>query len=210
MSERSEVWLWNRQSGELAAAALIDEMGEDEVAAAASLWKPCIDARIAALVSEQRPRDDWPEHAHWDWRSKAHHVAGILAYKILGIECAGDVQGLMLIATEGKACQLADQRGKPLVYVHFLATAPWNDPDFVPAPRFGGAGKVLLAAAMQISIESGYRGRIGLHSLPQAIPFYASCGMSDLGEDAGQDGHDLHYFEMTPEQTAEFMARGNR
>ena len=208
MNERSEVRLWDRQATGLTEATLIDLMSQDEVTKAAASWKQLIDERIAELNSQGTPRDQWPEHAHWDWRAKAEHISGILAYQILGIECDHAIQGMMLIATEGKACRVLDQHAKPLVYIHFLATAPWNDPDFVSLPRYGGVGKVFIAAAIQLSIDNGFKGRIGLHSLPQADQFYSACGMTDLGQDSSPNAQNLHYYEMTQKQAETFMTRG--
>jgi hypothetical protein len=38
-------------------------------------------------------------------------------------------------------------------------------------------------------MEEGFRGRIGLHALPQAETFYArNCGMTDLGNDMRKEG----------------------
>ena len=62
---------------------------------------------------------------------------------------------------------------------------------------------------MALSQELEFHGRIGLHSLPQANDFYDNtCGMTDLGADSDQQG--LHYFEMTPEQTRAFIAKGRQ
>ena len=52
-----------------------------------------------------------------------------------------------------------------------------------------------------------FQGRVGLHSLPQANGFYANtCGMTDLGPDPHH--RELRYFEMTPVQAQEFIAKG--
>ena len=56
-----------------------------------------------------------------------------------------------------------------------------------------------------MSRQSGFAGRVGLHSLPQAEPFYRDvCGMTDLGEDPNE--YDLRYFEMTEAQAARFLS----
>jgi hypothetical protein len=74
----------------------------------------------------------------------------------------------------------------------------------VGTPRYGLVGRVLIATAVQLSLAEGFRGRIGLHALPQADSFYAmKCGMTDLGKDANKQG--LRYFEMTPVQAAAFL-----
>ena len=203
MSQQSAISLWDRHSRQLIPATLYDELDTDEVLQAALSWKPLIEARTQELIADGTLRALWPQHIHWNWEVKASAVAGLLAYQIMGIEAEGAMQGLMLVATAGKVCHISSQAGRPLVYVHFLATAPWNDPVFVNQPRFGLVGKVFLAGAIQLSRDNGFRGRVGLHSLPQAESFYYSCGMTDLDIDPAVEN--LHYFEMTPVQSQAFL-----
>lgn len=208
MSERSQVELWDRRGKQLVPAVLIDDVDIEGIQRAVSSWKPVIEGRVADLTKQGIPRNEWPEHAHWDWQLKAEHVKDILAYQILGIEFEEAMQGLMLVATEGKACRVLTQLGKPLVYVHYIATAPWNDPDFTPEPQFGGVGKIFMASAIQLSIDNGFRGRIGLHSLPQAEIFYTGCEMTDMGLDPSPKAQNLRYYEMTQEQATAFLTKG--
>ena len=57
-------------------------------------------------------------------------------------------------------------------------------------------------------MKTGYKGRVGLHSLPQSNGWYANvCGMADLGADAGYQN--LRYFEMVPDMADAFIAKGN-
>jgi len=203
VSQRSAISLWDRHAQQLVPATLVDALDTGDVIQAALSWRPLIEARIQKLLADGIPRSQWPEHLHWDWEAKASAVAGLLAYQIMGIECEGALQGMMLAATVGKVCHIPSQAGRPLVYIHFLATAPWNDMEFVDPPRFGLVGKVFLAAAIQLSRDNGFRGRVGLHSLPQAEPFYHSSGMTDLGIDP--NGENLRYFEMTPAQAQTFL-----
>jgi hypothetical protein len=192
----------------LAQAILIDNLDEVRVSGAAAAWRPVIDARSRELIRRQIPPQEWPQHSHWEWERKAEYISGLLAFQILGIECDGKMQGLMLVAVEGHACRIKAQRGKPLVYVHYLATAPWNDPDFAAEPKYGGVGKIFLAAAIQLSSDNGFKGRVGLHSLPQADAFYSGCGMTDLGPDSSPGMQNLRYFEMTPRQARKFCEKG--
>jgi hypothetical protein len=95
-----------------------------------------------------------------------------------------------------------------LVYVHFVEAAPWNR-TVLGKPRFRGVGSVLVGSAVEASLEAGYHGRIGLHSLRQADGFYRdSCGMTDLGPDS--EYFNLRYFEMSDTQAIEFMNKGRR
>jgi hypothetical protein len=72
-----------------------------------------------------------------------------------------------------------------------------------------GVGSVLIGTAIELSKELEFKGRIGLHSLPQANGFYANfCGMTDMGPDSAN--HDLRYFEMTPEQAEAFIEKGGK
>jgi hypothetical protein len=72
--------------------------------------------------------------------------------------------------------------------------------------RLGSVGTVLLGEAIRLSAESGFEGRIGLHSLPQAERFYRTAlGMSDLGNDPAYDG--LRYFEYNSSTANEWLKR---
>jgi hypothetical protein len=88
--------------------------------------------------------------------------------------------------------------------VDYLESAPWNLQGSVVLPRFLGVGTVLLAEAVRLSVEDGFGGRVGLHSLPQAEAFYARCRMTNSGADP--DYYDLTYFEYTGHQAAEWLA----
>lgn len=201
MNDRSDVWLWERGGQQLVPAQLIDGVDRNAIIRAAASWKPLIEARVLDLMRQGIPRSLWPQHMHWDWEQKTKYYTG-LAYQTFGIECEGEIQGLMLVDTVTQSCRIPTQVGKPLVHVLYLATAPWNDRDFSAQPRFGGVGKVLLAAAIQLSIDNEFKGRISLHSLPQADAFYRGCGFTDLGKDP--EVQNLSCYEMTPEQAQAF------
>ena len=63
-----------------------------------------------------------------------------------------------------------------------------------------------MRAAIAVSLEEEFRGRIALHSLPQSEPFYARF-MEDLGIDL--DVEKLRYFEMSEERAVKFMKGGD-
>ena len=203
MSERSLVYIKDRRTGMLVEATLIDGVTKEDVELAESQWNPYLAKELARLQSEGVPKDQWPQHAHWNWRAKQQEVEGVLLYRMFGIECNGEIQGLMLCVTAGKTCRIESQKGKPLVYVHFLAAAPWNLPSITREPRFSLVGSVLMAVAIQLSLDEEFGGRIGLHSLRQAEEWYEkACGMTNLGAPTARD---LKYFEMTPEQASKFL-----
>lgn len=89
-------------------------------------------------------------------------------------------------------------------YIELLATAPWNRPKFVSTPRYKGVGRILLGTAISLSVELGFKGRIGLHSLPQSERWYRNeAGFTDGGYDSAKT---MQYFEMTGAQAAAFIS----
>lgn len=56
--------------------------------------------------------------------------------------------------------------------MEFLATAPWNRPEFQQSVRFKGCGRILILAAIEVSRALGGKGRIGLrdYQLKKAPP----------------------------------------
>lgn len=193
--ERSVVFLRD-QRGELVEALLADGIAEQHLVDVEERWRPMLEASRA---SRRRL-----EHAHWNWRAKMAAIRTLLAYRSFAVEQAGVTQGLMSVSTTESA-RLADQKGKPLIYVEYLEVAPWNLRQVVAEPRLVGVGTVLLAAAITLSMEEGFRGRIGLHSLPQSETFYHRCGLEALGLDPAKES--LCYFEMTADAALRFLGR---
>ena len=149
------------------------------------------------------PRANWPAGWHWDWPEKLARVEGFLAYKGYSVACNDTTQGLMSINLTSEA-KLDSQKQKPLVYVDYLEVAPWNRSDLVPVARFKGVGAALVSAAVELSVDEEFQGRVGLHSLPKSEGFYRNhCGFTDLGPDAAYQN--LTYFEATPAQAAAFL-----
>ena len=100
------------------------------------------------------------------------------------------MKSLMILETEA---HLGHRTGKSIVYVEYLAVAPWNREPIQSPRRFSGCGRSLIKFAVQRSGALGYDGRVGLHSLPGSRSFYAGVGFVDLGADEAEGG--LHYFE---------------
>jgi len=203
MSSRSPVLLLKSTTRQPVDALLVKGVTLEEVQRTDALWMPFFRATLADALADGLSTDALPEHAHWQWERKWR--AAVKSSQFLGVECEGAMQALMIVRTD-KTCRLPDQFGLPLVYVDYLAAAPWNLPELVPQPRFRRGGLVLIAAALRLSEQIGYNGSVGLHSLPQAEEFYRTkCGMTDLGIDPFYE--DLHYLEVTPAQSQAFLDR---
>lgn len=196
MSEHT-VYLQHTESGELHEATLNEEADEDHLKLWGSTWLP-----VMQQYKANGPNGDTPEDAHWDWKKKAKRWQKFLAFSSFSLICDGDLQGLLLI-NDSKFSKMMYQFGKPLVYIEFVATAPWNRAELQKPPRYRGTGSIFIMAAIEASRHLGYKGRIGLHSLKQADDFYEhKCGMTKIGKDP--DHQNLTYFEMTETQADEF------
>ena len=194
---KSAIYLRESATGKHVQATLCDEVSDEHLKMWEATWRPAMEAHCA-----KRTYHDTPEDAHWDWKTKATGWRSMVSSHSFAIVCRAELQGLMW-ASDIESARLAAQFGKPLVYVKYLATAPWNRPEVQKPPRYRGVGTVLIAAAMQLSLDLEYEGRIGLHSLPAAERFYQNTfGMRALGRDAACE--DLMYFEMTEVQAKLF------
>ena len=203
----TEVHLFNVARGAPETAELWHAITEQQLADWEGEWVPELFKAMQRLRRAGVERRLWPQSRHWDWRRKATVLQGMLANPGFSITCDGLTQGTMIVDMVKHRGRLDDQRGQHLVYVEFVENAPWNRAELFDPPRYRGVGSILIRAAVALSEEMEFHGRIGLHSLPQANGFYANtCGMTDLGFDPDHEG--LRYFEMTPDQARAFIAKG--
>ena len=203
----SEVHLFNVARNKPKTAELWDAITERQLADWEAEWMPALFDAMRRLKRAGVERRQWPQSRHWDWRRKVEALAGMLANPGFSIVCDGLTQGMMIVDTATHRCRIDGQKGQHLGYVEFVENAPWNRAELFTPPRYHGVGSILIRAAVALSEELEFHGRIGLHSLPQANGFYAdTCGMTDLGIDHDRQG--LRYFEMTPEQARAFVKKG--
>lgn len=193
--------LFGLESGKFHDAALFQGVDLATLQSIEADWTPMFDAAAA----ENRPED-----AHWEWAAKAlHALHNPLSYELFGIETDGKTQGMMLAVKGGTKCfsRHPEHPRMPLVYVDFLATAPWNRQGLIATPTYKGVGRVLFMAAVSLSIKEEFTGRVALHSLPAAEAFYRNrLGMTDLGADG--DYHNLRYFELSTTQAKQLISAG--
>ena len=205
----SPAYLFEVSSKQLVKAELWDSITEHQLVDWEDQWIPARDAALQRLRMNLVDRKLWPQSRHWDWRGKAQYFVGSLANPCFCVMCDGVTQGMMILNTLPSA-RAASQVGKPLAYIEYLEIAPWN---FMYLPsdvrRYRLVGNILMRAAIEFSLQEGFKGRIGLHSLPQSNDWYANkCGMIDLGVDAAYQN--LRYFEMTPDIAQAYIAEGSK
>ena len=151
----------------------------------------------------------WPQSIHWNWESKLRRVEGSSHLESFSIICEGKTQALIIL-DKSRRSVLSCQKDKFLVYIDYIETAPWNRYNYSGfKPIYRGCGILLIRQAVEFSFENFYDGRIGLHSLPQSEKYYVDkIGMTDLGVDTSYQN--LRYYEMTPEQSNNFLLRSSK
>lgn len=188
---------------------LIDGIKPEDVASFEHRWLPPMRAKIeelrqaGTLTSQEATRWNVAD-AYWQWPAKVSDRAGELQWASYALRCGGDTQGLMFMNMVYK-CRLPEQLKQHMVYVDIVSTAPWNRPRLMTNPLYGGVGTILVTEAIIRSLDEGFEGRIGLHSLPGAEPLYRQKFKMDcLGPDPSYDN--LSYFEMTPQQADAWLS----
>jgi hypothetical protein len=140
------------------------------------------------------------EDSHWDWRRKSL-VLSTVNYEKYALECEDITQGLMILEIDCHRSRV--ESGKSIVYVDYLATAPWNRPSIQDPPMYRGVGTALLMFAIKRSCDLEYKGRIGLHALPLAEKFYKKIGLVGFGADTEKQG--LSYFELSANESLKII-----
>lgn len=203
-----QIELIGREDEEFVEAILRDELQVSEFIDIEMSWHPARLQLIDALNKAAVPMDRLPQSLHWNWAFKAPQLQLLHAFGF-GVICEADWQGVMLLTTATAVARLPQDKGKPLAYIDFLETAPWNwrIPSVSQSGRYKGVGSVLFHQAVKLSVDEGFRGRIGLHSLSQSRGYYENaCGMTPLGPDPSKQN--LLYFELTAEMAKNYLAMG--
>jgi hypothetical protein len=152
------------------------------------------DERWAEILGEFAVQD-----FHWIWRTKSSDALSKNG-RVFSLLNGGEVEAAMVLLFSTNSRDPA--AAVPIVYVDFLAVAPWNRKAFQDPQRFRSLGRVMMGAAVELSRTLGRDGRCGLHSLPQSEGFYRQIGMSDFGLDASY--LNLRYFEFDAASAANF------
>jgi len=186
----------NVNQGRRVGAVLVENPNDDFIEATDNLWRIYRKRFVDALKDSGKPI---PDHDHWGWQWKIQQeIDRDSLFKCYAILADDEPQGLMLL-NYGRECQsrLPEQKGRLLVYIAYVESAPWNVMEYTENRRFRGVGKALYKAAVRCSDEMGFRGLVGLHSLPSVEGFYRhSCEMIPFGPDPNNGN--LVYFESRP------------
>ncbi len=220
MSEESSLYpLLNLHTGEPEDARLHYTVSEQRISDLESSWKPILEKHMTNLKerhgygSEQFDKQKFFDEAgelmiqdaHWNWSKKYDYYSSHLGYSSCCLVCDDKIQGIGFFDhSENFKSKIKNSKSMGIVYVECIATAPWNR-NKIERQQYAGVGEVLITYAIEVSLDEGMNGRIGLHSLPQAEKFYREkCNMEDFGIDADKN---MKYFEMSEEKAAEWLSK---
>ena len=187
-------------------ADLLGGMSPDDFLLVANDWASERSLVLQELLKAGVPREKWPQSIHWDWRQKGSDL-NLLEATGFGVTFDQHWQGAMLTKTASHTARLDPDKNKPLVYIDFLEIAPWNwpIPEINRPGQFRQVGSALFWKAVKQSEQEGFKGRVGLHALPQAELFYEKAwGMTRLVRDDSKEN--LLYMELSGQQARQLLS----
>lgn len=133
------------ETGQWVPAQLCDCLGVLDMLDAEEQWAPWRIRVLRKFMESGIEQESWPEHCHWNWAKKAKELKKLdidnplSPYRIMGVKHEDQWQGIILVTSVGHGTRLG-RKGRSLLYVEFLETAPWNlsISDVRQAPRFRG------------------------------------------------------------------------
>lgn len=215
----SKIPLKDLQNGCFVEAAIFDYINEDHISNIEKNWQPVFSRHLSKLKEKHNNYDTdksvykafyqeagrlMIQDASWNWRTKYKYISQQpFAYSGCAIEYDSKIQGLGYFDLgPSRISKLVTHKQTSILYVEYVATAPWNRCQ-IERQQYSGVGSAIILHALKLSAEEEMNGRIGLHSLPQSEEFYRDkWKMTDLGY--GQ-GSELRYFEMSEEVAAEWL-----
>ncbi len=164
------------------------------------------DAILRLIDAElvQRVLDGWvprlKKHgtpdAGWNWAAKTadDSLCYTTGVEHVAITHQGRIEAVMVTSMPSRPPPLSLL--PDLLYVEYVAAAPWNRPLAGDQQVFRATGQELLRYAVGRSLREGREGRLGLHSepAPSTLGFYRNkVRLCSRGADANEDGRE--YFE---------------
>jgi hypothetical protein len=140
--------------------------------------------------------------ADWPWERKARDVCYPVEVEHVMITQGDDIQGILV--TSLPPAPPPRSILESVVFIEWVATAPWNRPEATGGRRFKGIGSSFLDHAVDRSRRTGRRGCIGLVSEPDAEAFYMAVELHPRGLDPDEG---LEYFEGDVEWADSWLVR---
>lgn len=136
------------------------------------------------------------QDSHWDWDQLIDLALAMPdRFEVYALESDNEIQGFRML-------EISDTEVETYgIHALRLSTAPWNRP---PVRRYVGVGSILVAVAIQSSVELGFGGCIHCESLPGAEKFHEQNGMTEFGSPSSEA---LRRYRFTEEAANAFIER---
>lgn len=189
-------------------AYLVESQTQNRVAATlvSTTWNHLQEARNAWLGEFLKRRDQGLQDddiSVWDCGilSDEKNLPGPTPYGGI-LLCQGQVQGVVIFESALQPSWRTP--GSLVLYIKYLAAAPWNRSNQRGPGRFQYVGRRLMARAIRESLSLGCPGRIGLHSYPSAVDFHQRIGFEKFDAEDSHQG--MTYFEMGPSAALKLLS----
>lgn len=176
--------LYDRQAQRTTVADFVP-MTEDLLRRANSSWITSFQQRYQA---QEQDDDAWM----WNGNQIVDLLTGRAELRLFGLVVNERIMGVLFLQNASQPARI--DPSLHLLYVQYIATAPWNRREKNQAGRLRGVGTSLMAWAKTLSQEAGCGGRLGLHSLRSSDSFYHQMGLHSFGLDPAHRG--MNYFEL--------------
>ena len=124
----------------------------------------------------------------------------------LALELDDTVQALMQVS-DGHRHVCRSRTIDDCLYISFLEVAPWNVMAAGPMRRYKNVGTTCMLLAAAISQQQRSAGRVGLHSIDRAVPFYLRHLFVAKYVDDCENQFYERYMELEPTAAAELLGR---
>ena len=111
--------------GELVDAKLYEGLRAVDLTLIERQWGTWRQNLIRKLVGANVEQSKWPQSLHWDWSNKVSQLQ-LLAVQANAIDCENEWQAAMVTDSVTHRALLGIQKDKPILYVDYVETAPWN------------------------------------------------------------------------------------
>ena len=196
--------------GHEVAVEIHDDLSVDTLLDIEDQWAPARSDLRSQLNAANVPREDWPQSLHWDWGRKSLRLVfggDPDDYRIMGIRRQTTWEAAMESLCKGYSSSRPETAGQPLVYLDYIEVAPWNwnIKPIQQVAKYKAVGVTLLRLAAEQSYAKGWDGRVGLHALPQAAPFYEKHGFRLIKNDPTKQN--LPYYELSAADAKQLTGR---
>jgi hypothetical protein len=177
------VWIYDNREQRYVEARL-ETLSDAHIDQANRTWVPEFHRRRQLRVSDQ-------DFLVWDWPSKEKYLLAKNTIRDYVVSRDDRLEGIIILQ-EPEPSRL--EPFAKVLYVRYVATAPWNRPCGSTSGQHRFVGTVLLNQGIRESVMLECEGRLGLHSLSNSDTYYRKLGFRELGPDPGNRG--LTYFEL--------------